>query len=170
MCLIVDANCFSHVFNSNDKRHQSFMPVYNWLFNGHGGGLIFGGDKYRREVDLRSSKYRPLIAELERKGRLFEVCGRCVNEIAAELKTAVTDPGFDDEHIVALVIVSRCRVVCTEEVRAIPFFKRTDLYPHGSTPPLIYRDKRNSSIVRNAANITGVCREKSNMCRRTHEA
>jgi hypothetical protein len=168
MCLIVDANAFGSVFNPRATKHESFKPVLTWLLSGHGGGLIFGGSKYKLEVNLRSSKYRPLIQELEKKNRLIEVCSRCVDEIAEELKQAVPDQAFNDQHIVALVIVSRCRVVCTEENEAIPFFKKRSLYPAGSEPPLIYKDKRNKSIVRNAANIVDVCRNKTNMCRRVH--
>ena len=169
MCLIVDANCFSQVFDTQDKKHHSFIPVYNWLFTGHGGGLIYGGEKYKKEVDLRRSKYRPLIVELEKMGRLFEVCNKCVNEIAAELKAAVPDKNFDDEHILALVIVSRCRVVCTEDKVAISFLKDTSLYPKGVNPPVFYVSARNARLCRNAENIADVCRTNSDMCRRVHE-
>ena len=102
------------------------------------------------------------------KGRLIEVCGRCVNRLSRELKETVNDTDFDDEHIMAIVIVSKCRVVCTEEVRALPFFKRRQLYPKGMNPPLIYQSKRNAGIVRNAANITEACRSHSDMCKGSH--
>lgn len=170
MCLIVDANCFGHVFNKQDKKHRGFAPVYDWLFTGHGGGLIYGGDKYKREVDFRGLKYRPLLVELEKKGRLVEVCGKCVNEIATELKEAVKDKAFDDEHILALVIVSKCRIVCTDDKVAIPDLKRAKLYPDGVSPPRIYLSGRNADLCRNAANIAEVCRRKSDMCRRAHGA
>ena len=169
MCVIVDANCFSHVFNQKDKRHEGFIPLYNWLFNGRGGGLVFGGDKYKKEVDFRTSKYRALFVELERKGRLVEVCGKCVNELSKELLRKVDNSDFDDEHILALVIVSRCRVVCTEEKKAIPFLKDSKLYSDGAEPPKIYRSKRNADLCHKAENIAEVCRSKSDACRRKHE-
>ena len=128
MCLVVDANCFSHVFNLRDSRHGSFAPVLDWLLNGNGGGLIYGGEKYAREVDFTSPTYLPLLVELERKGRMREMCGKCVDYVASKLKQTIPDnPDFDDEHILALVIVSRCHVVCTEEKRGVPFLKRSDL-------------------------------------------
>src|SRR5665213_735012 len=168
MCLIVDANCFSHVFNLRDKRHPGFVPVFDWLFYGNGGGLIYGGSKYMLEVDFTSPTYLPLLVELERKGRMLEICGRCVDYESERLKTIIPDhPDFDDEHILALVIVSKCHIVCTEEVRAIPFLKKRDLYPTDAKPTKIYQSKRNADLVRNNANVADVCKSKGNMCRET---
>ena len=170
MCLVVDANSFGHVFNPKDKKHSAFEPVLRWLFHGYGGGLIYGGEKYSREVDFTSPTYRPLLVELERKGRMFEMCGTCVDHVAAQLKEAVRDdPDFDDEHILALVIVSKCCVVCTEEVRALKFLKRSNLYPKGTNPPKIYQSLRNAAILRNADNVAEVCRSaRKRTCRGRH--
>jgi hypothetical protein len=170
MCLVVDANSFSHVFNLRDKRHPAFEPVFRWVFYGNGGGLIYGGDKYGREVDFTSPTYRPLLVELDRKGRMFEMCGQCVDYVAKELKTALPDePDFDDEHIVALVIVSKCHVVCTEEHRGLRFWKRPDLYPKGTNPPKIYKSTRNADLLTNNANVADLCRAaKKKTCRKKH--
>jgi hypothetical protein len=122
--------------------------VLELLLYGNGGGLIYGGEKYAKEVDFTSPTYLPLLVELERKGRMREICGHCVNRVSADLKRKIPDdPDFDDEHILALVIISKCRVVCTEEKRGLPFLKRSDLYPKGSRPPKIYGSKRNADIL-----------------------
>ena len=44
MCLVVDTCSFSHVFDLKDKRHLEFVPVFNWLFFGNGGGLVYAGE------------------------------------------------------------------------------------------------------------------------------
>lgn len=168
MCLIVDANCFSHVFNPKDTKHKEFAPVFQWLFYGHGGGLIYGGDKYRNEVDFTSSRYRPLIVELERKGRLLKVCDSCVNERAAALKESVQDPDFDDEHILALIIVSRCRVLCTDDMRMMRFLKKRSLYPPCVKPPKVYRSKHNADLCQNSANVADICRLRTHTCSKIH--
>ena len=72
MCLIIDANCFGCVFNKNAKEHDRFVPVYNWLMSGYGGRLIYGGSKYKKEVDFKKSPYRGLLAELDRKAHLLQ--------------------------------------------------------------------------------------------------
>lgn len=171
MCLIVDTCSFSHVFNLKDKNHPNFKPVFDWLFFGNGGGLIYGGTKYAGEVDFTSDTYRPLLAELNRKGRMFEMCTECVDYIEARLKKAIPDdPDFDDPHIVALVIVSKCCVVCTDEHRGPRVWKRRDLYPVGINPPKIYMKLRNAAILRTNANIADVCRSsQSYTCRKKHE-
>lgn len=170
MCLVVDACSFSHVFNLRDKRHGSFEPVFNWVFFGNGGGLIYGGTKYSEEVDFTSDTYRQLLVELDRKGRMFEVCTKCVDYIEAQLKAALPDdPDFDDPHIVALVIVSKCCVVCTDEHRGPRAWKRRDLYPNGMNPPKIYMAIRNANILRNNANVAEICRSgQKHTCRKKH--
>ena len=170
MCLVVDANSFSHVFNLKDSRHAAFEPVFKWVFYGNCGGLIYGGEKYKREVDFTSQTYRPLLVELDRKGRMFEMCGKCVDQVAKRLKAAIPDePDFDDEHIVALVIVSKCHIVCTEERRGLRFWKLSELYPRGTKPPLIYMSRRNADILTNNNHIADVCRSRKRMtCRNTH--
>lgn len=84
MCLIVEANCFSHAFNLRDKRHSSFVPVFDWVFYGNGGGLIYGGNEYGREVDFTSPTYLPLLVELDRKGRMLEMCRRYFDQVSEQ--------------------------------------------------------------------------------------
>ena len=157
MCLIVDANCFGSVFNKKAQEHTRFEPVFNWLFKGYGGRLIYGGTKYKREVDLRNSKYRPLLAELERKGRLLAIPDGKVDRVAAELKRRVPDADFDDEHIVALVVVSKCCVVCTDDKRSFPFLRRKDMYPLGVKPPKIYQSPKNAKLCC-SKHVVKICR------------
>jgi hypothetical protein len=159
------------VFNPKDKRHSEFKPVFDWVFYGNGGGLIYGGTKYAGEVDFSSNTYRALLAELNRRGRMFKMCTECVDHAEAAVKKAVPgDPDFDDPHIVALVIISKCCVVCTDEHRGLRFWKRPKLYPDGVKPPKIYRDLRNARLLRNNANVAEVCRSGlKHTCRKKHK-
>jgi hypothetical protein len=157
MCLIVDANCFGCVFNKNAKYHHKFVPVYNWLLSGYGGRLIYGGSKYKKEVNFKGSPYRGILAELERKGRLLAIPDKKVNDLAAELKKKVLSRDFDDEHIVALVGLSKCCVVCTDDKRSFPFLRRRDLYPDGVKPPKIYQSTRNSKLCC-SKHVVEICR------------
>jgi len=52
-------------------------------------------------------------------------------------KKMVIEPDFDDPHIVALLNVSGCKRVCTNEKRALPFLEFEDLY-RDRIPPVIY--------------------------------
>jgi hypothetical protein len=160
MCLIVDANCFGCVFNPNTREHRRFVPVYNWLMYGRGGRLIYGGTKYKKEVDFTTSHYRRLLTEIERKGRLLPMSDRKVDAAAIEVRRkAKNDPRFDDEHIVALVIVSRCCVVCTDDKRSYPYLKRRDLYPTHVKPPKIYHSARNAKLCCDN-HVVDICQDK----------
>ena len=65
-------------------------------------------------------------------GRLVRIPDDAVDALAAELKKRVPQKEFNDEHIVALVALSKCCVVCTDDKRAIQFLKRKD--PKGVPP------------------------------------
>jgi len=145
MCLVIDACCIPKVFNRENRHHQNFAPVLEWVSNGN-GCMIYGGTKYFVELQ-QLPKYLGIIGELQRKGRAIELPRTRVDAIAATLKVEVTDADFNDEHLVAIVIVSRCRVVCTEDKLAIPYLKRREFYCcHGMKTPKIYRSSRNQNL------------------------
>ena len=100
-----------------------------------------------------------ILAEFDRKGKLVKVTDSAVDKLAKELKHRVSDKDFDDEHIVALVIVTGCRVVCTDDKRAMPYLKRRDLYPKGSRPPKIYQGKEHAPLCR-GEHIVPACRDR----------
>ena len=158
MCLIVDTNVFGSVFDPTAKEHQRFLPVYNWLAFGNGGKLIFGGTKYKQEVDFKTSRCLRLLAEFERRGRLLSLDDSLVDKAAAVVKKKVADRDFNDEHIVALVIVSRCCVVCTDDLRSISFLKRGELYPAGLKAPKIYGGVRNANLCC-SDHVVGLCND-----------
>jgi hypothetical protein len=157
MCIVIDANCFGCVFNPNVPGHERFVPVYNWVMQGWGGRLIYGGTKYKEEVSFDRGKYLGILVELERKGRLLPIQDAVVDEFAASVKSKVNDGDFDDEHIVALVAISRCCVVCTDDKRSFPFLRRADLYPKGVKPPKIYQYKRHAKLC-GAEHVAKICR------------
>jgi len=159
MCLIVDANVFALVFDEKAKGHDRFVPIYNWIWDGWGGRLIYGGTKYKKEIAFGRGKFLGILGELERKGRLLPILPDSrVDRVAEQTKKKVNDPDFDDEHIVALVAISKCCVVCTDDKRSFPFLMRSDLYPKGVKPPRIYQYKRHATLCC-AENVVDACKE-----------
>jgi hypothetical protein len=156
MCLVIDTCTFDSVFNTRSKHHEKYVPIVTWLSVGQ-GKIIFGGTKFKREIKGRA--FLKMLAEFDRKGKLVKVSDRSVDKIARELKVKVPDHDFDDEHIMALVIITKCCVVCTDDKRATPFLKRRDLYPRGIKPPKIYRSKAHAPLCRNE-HIVPACRDK----------
>jgi len=58
----------------------------------------------------------------------------------------VDDKKFDDPHIVAILRLSGCGVVCTCDEKAIPFLKDKKLYGDGKKPK-IYSHEKNRKLL-----------------------
>jgi hypothetical protein len=100
--------------------------------------MIYGGTKYLTELS-QVRKILPIVNELNRKGRVKVVATAEVDTLAEKIRQKVNESAFNDDHLVAIVIVSRCRVVCTEDEEAMPYLKRPDLYSdHDMHHPSIY--------------------------------
>jgi hypothetical protein len=137
VCVVIDACCLVKVFDPENREHGQFAPIWEWISRGR-GRMIYGGTKYLAELS-RVRKVLPIVNELQRKGRVKVMSGAGVDTVAAKIKQKVGDGTFDDEHLVAIVIVSRCRVVCTDDESAMPYLKRPKLFAdYGMKRPKIY--------------------------------
>ncbi len=145
MCLVIDACCIPKVFDGGNKHHHNFAPVLEWVTNGN-GRMIYGGTKYATELQALG-KYLKVIVELKKSGRAVQMPNADVDAIAATLKVQITDPAFNDEHLIAIVIVSRCRVVCTVDKVAIIYLKQPQFYScHRMKKPKIYQSIKNKNL------------------------
>lgn len=122
MCLIIDACCIANVFDVTNKNHGDFSPVYSWVCKGP-GKIIYGGNKYKEELK-QCKRYLPILVELSRQGRVVLLDDEAVNTEEELVKQRETDPDFDDPHLIAIVIISKCRVICTNDRRAHKFIKK----------------------------------------------
>ncbi len=66
---------------------------------------------------------------------------------------------FNDEHIVALVIASRCHVVCSNDDTAIAYLKRADVFAgyNGIKRPKIFRGRKNHAKMCSKENVAACC-------------
>jgi len=141
VCLVIDTCCLVKVFDPKNKEHYNFVPVWEWIHLGR-GRMIYGGTKYLTEL-RQVTRILGLIGELSRKGRVKVLSRSAVDTIAQEIKAQVSHSEFNDEHLVAIVIVSRCHVVCTDDRKAMPYLKRKELYKdHGMKRPKIYQRRK----------------------------
>jgi hypothetical protein len=155
MCLVIDACCLSMVFDGGNKKHSKFVPVLNWI-NGK-GRMVYGGSKYATELK-NAPKFLPYVVELSKRRHTVQIPDATVDLIAADLKRRCPDPKFNDEHIVALVIASRCCVVCTDDNVAISYLKRPELFAgQGVSRPSIYRGHKNHKKLCCDKHVIGLC-------------
>jgi|SRR5580692_392803 hypothetical protein len=161
MCLVIDTCCLSSVFEADAKRHAKFVPVLEWITEGR-GRMIYGGTKYNTEL-RKISKVLGIVSELSKQRRTIQLPNATVDPIAAALKEKCPEAKFDDEHIVALVIASRCRVVCTDDNDAISYLKRNDLFTDyaGAARPSVYRGHKDHKKLCGPQFIVGMCREQA---------
>lgn len=155
MCMVIDACTFAPVFDSACQDHAEFRPVLEWIVSGK-GKVIYGGSRYKSELS-KAHKYIRFFTQLERAGKLVRIDDAKVDAFEESLSKQFKDPHFNDSHIVAIVIVSRCLVVCTNDRRAIPFLKLSKLYPKDIRPPRIYGSSKNRVLLTDKY-IADICR------------
>ena len=157
MCLVIDMNTIPTVFNPSLQNHDKFKPVLDWLIHGK-GKMVCGGTKYWKEFKL-INKYIRFFNQLNKAGKVVKIDDNAVDQKMNELVGLCNDDDFDDPHIVALLIVSGCKVISSEDVRSYPYIKRREWYPKGSSIPKIYKSSSfgQASSILSDNNIASVC-------------
>jgi predicted nucleic acid-binding protein len=145
MCIIIDTNTFSNVFDKESKGHHEFQPVYDWILN-RNGKIVFGGTKYRLELK-KAYRFLKIFGEFNRQRKLVTVDDVKIDEYQRILENKKKHKDFDDPHLVAISYISKCKLICTNERRAIPYLTCKDFYPKNSPRPKIYCKKKNSDLL-----------------------
>ena len=151
MCLIIDTCSFFPVFKQQEAR---FAPIRRWLIEGK-GKLIYGGATFTKELKGRGAL--SFLAELTRSRKLVHLDDAKVDAMEKDVRAKEPSPKFDDPHLVALVAISKCRVICTDDDRAAPYLTRKDLYPKKVQVPKIYSRQAHSHLCCNE-HIVAICR------------
>ncbi len=155
MCIVIDTNTFSLVFSGRRDGHEEFRPVLRWIVSGK-GKIVYGGSKYRGEL-RRAKRYLGIVSQFKKAGKVVEVNDQQVDARQRELEDSMQHRDFDDPHIIAIVIVSGCKLVCSNDSRAYRFVKMKELYPSRIQRPKIYRGKGNEDLLCDQ-NIADICR------------
>ena len=156
MCIVIDANCLTTVFNDKNMEHKKFRPVLRWIVAGK-GKVVYGGRKYKKELNS-CEKVIPLLAELERAGKVLPVADERVDYHQCRIEQQTSGSGFNDCHLAAIIIVSGCKLICTSEKRAIPFLKKASLYPSHVKVPKIFRGYRQNTQLLSDKYIADCCK------------
>lgn len=152
MCIIIDTNTLASVFESSSKGHDEFKPVLDWIINGN-GKVVYGGTKYISEI----KKYYAIFAELRKVRRAILVDNNMVDKYAHEAGNKISHSDFDDQHIVGLLLSSKCKLVCSQDKRAYPYFTHKLFFNSNRNKPKIYRGRTNASLLSDQ-NIVAICK------------
>lgn len=152
MCIIIDTNTLASVFKTRSADHREFAPVLNWVINGR-GMLIYGGSTYLREIE----GYLDIFSELSKMRKAINIDIEKVNDKEDWAAAQIQHPDYDDPHIVALLMVSGCKLVCTKDHRSVPYLTHRLFFPRASKRPRIYSRRRNANLLVDE-NLTSLCR------------
>jgi hypothetical protein len=145
MCIIIDKNTLSNVFNRRDSDHSKFKPVLDWVLYGK-GKFITGGSTYLSEL-RDSKKYVPILAEFSRKGKVKNFSNQEIDVFEEYVKTSLNDPRCDDPHLIALVAISKCRIICTKDMASYRYVQTPRFYKRRCKRPKFYTSSENSDLL-----------------------
>ena len=111
MCIVIDADVFSSIANEEASTHSEFRPLFEWISFGK-GKVVYGGSKYGEEIAC-NSKFREWLFQLEKKNKTVCIDKGSVDITRGYLQGNVSGSNYNDHHIVAIIIVSGCKLVCS---------------------------------------------------------
>lgn len=153
MCIVIDTNCFTHVFSRYSENHSEFKPVLDWLMDGR-GKIVYGGTKYQKELS-NAGKFIPIITELKRRNKVVRLSDEKVDEWEREVKKKlesdgkdhINDERYNDPHLVAIFSISGCKLLCSTDKKSFPFLNDKRYYIKDRKPPRFYTAKRNINLL-----------------------
>lgn len=147
MCVIVDTNTLGPVFEAKNVKHAEFSPVLEWVLHGK-GKFVIGGSKYMKELG-KARRFLKLFATLAKykTEKIVRLTDADVDKEQGRIEKIITDPDFDDPHLPAMVIVSKCQIICSVDTRSVRFVTDCQLYPKGVKVPCYYTGIRNKNLL-----------------------
>jgi hypothetical protein len=161
MCVVIDMNTLSCVFNPENKEHNEFKSVLDWIDNGK-GRIVYGGSKYLSELE-KMTHYRRILIDYRRKRKVIKLADDKVDQKQQELEAIIPNPDFNDAHIVAIIIVSGCRLLCSNDSSSYPFIREKKLYPPKFGKVSIYKGYADKNMLQswNVNKLCKICREEN---------
>lgn len=142
MCVIIDTNTLSPVFDKENKEHKQFKPVFDWIYN-RKVKIVYGGTDYKRELQ-KATKFLKLFIEFDKTRKMIvKLSDKKVDEEQKKVQDKIkklpdNTQDFNDSHLIAIVIVSGCRIICSHNKRHFKLIKNKKLYPSHIKIPKIY--------------------------------
>lgn len=114
MCAILDANTF-HKFK--DPSNEDMVPVWKWLENKNGKIVYSNSKKFEEEWFRRGMD--DIRDQLMRSGQL-KLVSQNIEKEENKLKDIIKS---DDPHIIALALISKVKVLISDDRKLIQDFK-----------------------------------------------
>ena len=157
----------SCVFNTKNERHNEFKPVFDQIEKGK-IKIVYGGSKYKSELENAKSYFHyfnifNILTQYKKARKVIKLDDNKVDQKQQELEKIIQHPDFNDQHIVAIIIVSGCRLVCSKNSKHYPFIKDKIFYPSKFGKISIYRGYNDKDMLlsRNVKRLCKRCREEN---------
>lgn len=137
MCMVIDANTIPCVFSKDNQTHSDFQPLLRWLLYGK-AKMSLGGKLFTKEIMEKQSSYVPFLMELKKVNKIHFINNEQIVAKEDEIKKIETSSDFDDSHIIALLIISRAKILCSNDARLFKFVKKIRKYDSSAEAPRIY--------------------------------
>ena len=145
--IVIDINSLSSIFDPNNSDYEEFYYVLDWVLRQKNACFIYGGTKYKNEL-RKMINYLKIMSEFKKIGKCVEINSLLIDNDELRLKNICSDTEFDDEHIVAILNISGCKLVCTHDKKAMPYIKRKDFY-FDKKSRKIYSSSKNRNLLGN---------------------
>jgi hypothetical protein len=155
MCIIIDANTLSTVFDSTNKEHNKFRPVLEWIVSNK-GKMVYGGSHYKKELS-KLTTYLRFIRQLKDAGKIFEPDQTQVDSMYEIIKQKSSSKQFNDPQIMAIISVCGCKLLCSGDKKSFKYVKDKELYLNGQKPPSIFSGNKSNIKLLRDSNIAGCC-------------
>jgi len=143
MCIVIDANVLSMVFEAENQKHVDFKSIKIWIHKRQ-GFLIYGGKKYKEEL---AANYRKLFNTLRDAGMAIPINDRVIEDAEKRIVNATKGTDCNDQHIIALLSCSGCWLLASLDRKAYPHFRNRGLYPPNMPKVRIYSSARNANLL-----------------------
>ena len=138
MCMIIDTNVIACVFSSDNIKHNQFKPVLKWFLYDK-AKIILGGKLLTKELgEKHLCRFLPLMKEFAILNKVHYINNEQVDEKEDEIRTKEQDSDFDDPHIISLAILSKAKIICSDDSRSFKYIAKIKEYDSSSIPPKIY--------------------------------
>lgn len=153
MCIVIDTNVIASVFKSSSANHAQFKPVKDWIIEGK-GQIVFGGTKYIQEI---KGNYLALFNQLKIAKKAVYVKNDLVDTEQSIVDKMLAHKDFDDQHLVGLLRVTKCKLICSLDSKAYPFFRHNLFFTPAASRPKIYSSVTNTNLLCDN-NIAAICK------------
>ena len=143
------------MFKNTDPNHEKYAPVAKWV-KLKDGKFIIGGTTYKNELS-RLNSILGILTEFARLGKIVRMEDKAVDLAVLDVQKIESSPNFDDPHLVALVRVSGCRLICVHDPRSHKYLRDGRFYNSLRNRPSLYTRPKNQHLLC-SNNITNCCR------------